>query len=159
MGEFCWFINLSFVVPIEASEFKVEFFLRGGRVWYPIFKKREVGVYSFFVFLFWVPRYWGLEFWEVNLSKTVEFMLVLYAGDGSTCMSVGLGRWSQSGGGEPTISFPTTLADHPFSSPPCVADNPHFVSLVQLPLPLDLGRRPPPSPISSFLKLLQPPQP
>jgi hypothetical protein len=89
----------------------------GFEVWYPIFKKREVGVHSFFVFLFRVPRYWGLEFWEVNLSKTVEFMLVLYVGDGSTGMSVGLGRWSQSIGGEPTISFPTTLADHPFSSP------------------------------------------
>jgi hypothetical protein len=58
----------------------------------PNFQKREVGVYSFFVFLFRVPRYWGLEFWEVNLSKTVEFILVLYVGYGSIGMSVGLVR-------------------------------------------------------------------
>ena len=32
MGEFFVFADLSFVIPIEALEFEVEFFLRGGRV-------------------------------------------------------------------------------------------------------------------------------
>jgi hypothetical protein len=54
----------------------------------PSLQRREVGVYSFLVFflLFRVVRFWGLEFWEENLKKTVEFMLVVYAGDGSTGM-------------------------------------------------------------------------
>ena len=48
MCEFCWFINLSFVVPIEASEFEVEFFLRGVECDTQFPKGREIEDYSFF---------------------------------------------------------------------------------------------------------------
>jgi hypothetical protein len=74
-------------------------------------------------------------------------------------MGVGLGRCSQSGSGEPTISFPTTLADRPSPPPPSVAGAPPpLFPLCSRPLPLAPWLLPP-SPIASFLKLLQPPQP
>jgi hypothetical protein len=83
---FC-FVNFSFVVPIEALKFEVEFFLRGVECDTQFAKKRGWSLFflSFFL-LFRVVRFWGLEFWEENLRKTVEFMLVVYAGDGSTGM-------------------------------------------------------------------------
>jgi hypothetical protein len=60
MCEFCWFINLSFLVPIEASEFEVEFFLRGVECDTQFSKRREIKVYSFFLcFLLRVPCYGG----------------------------------------------------------------------------------------------------
>jgi hypothetical protein len=64
MCEFCWFINLSFVVPIEASEFEVEFFLRGVECDTQFSKRREIEVYSFFsLFSLAGPVLWGgLEF-------------------------------------------------------------------------------------------------
>jgi hypothetical protein len=59
MGEFLVFVNLSFVVPIEASEFEVKFFLRGVECDTQFYKKIKV-YFSFF--LFRVLCYWGLEF-------------------------------------------------------------------------------------------------
>jgi hypothetical protein len=59
MGEFLVFVNLSFVVSIEASEFEVEFFLRGVECDTQFYKKIKV-YFSFF--LFRVLCYWGLEF-------------------------------------------------------------------------------------------------
>ena len=50
MWEFCWFINLSFVVPIEASEFEVEFFLRGVECDTRFAKKRSWGLFFLFFF-------------------------------------------------------------------------------------------------------------
>jgi hypothetical protein len=52
MGEFLVFANLSFVVPIEASEVEVEFFLRRVECDTQFFLKKKVKVYfSFFFFL------------------------------------------------------------------------------------------------------------
>ena len=59
MGEFLVFVNLSFVVPTEALEFEVKFFLRGYSVIRNFTKKIKVYI-SFF--LFRVLCYWGLEF-------------------------------------------------------------------------------------------------
>jgi hypothetical protein len=53
------FANLSFVVPIEASEFEVEFFLREVECDTQFFKK---GVKIIFPFFFRALCFRGLEF-------------------------------------------------------------------------------------------------
>jgi glucose dehydrogenase len=60
----------------------------------PGLQRREVGVYSFLVFLLlflvWVVRFRGLEFWELFTSITVEWLV-------GSCRASELGRGSQSG--------------------------------------------------------------
>ena len=53
MCEFCGFINLAFVVPIKASEFEVEFFLRGVECDTQFAKKRS---WSLFFLVFFASR-------------------------------------------------------------------------------------------------------
>jgi hypothetical protein len=52
----------------------------------PSLQRREVGVYSFFVFSLSGGALLGIGNLGGKPHKTVEFMLVVYAGDGSTGM-------------------------------------------------------------------------
>jgi len=126
------------VVPIEASEFEVEFFLRGVECDTRFAKKRSWRLFFLFVFsLIRVSRFGDLEFVE-NIHQYSSRVV----GRELSCKRVG-----------PRIAIrptnpPLTLAAPPF--PPWV------VAAAPSP-PLSLGR--PPSPIFFLLKPLQPSPP